>query len=98
MRPGTLVVRPVEYEVLPREMAGAVGLSPADVKDHFGDEVDLAVVKCVCVDRTGQKLTCVADARHFRELLQTGEASDPAGMTLTPSTWPVVLRGWRQAS
>ena len=98
MRPATLVVRAVEYEVLPLDMAGTIGLNPIEVKEHFGDQAELAVVKCVCVDETGEKFTCVADALHFRELLATGEAGDPAGMTLTRSTWPVIFRGWLQAS
>ena len=98
MRPGTLVVRAVEYEVLPRDQAGTVGLNPAEVKEHFRDQGDLAVVKCVCVGNTGEKFTCITDARHFKGLIDTGEAADPAGMTVSPARWPVVLRGWRQAS
>jgi hypothetical protein len=96
--PPTLVVRAVEYEVLPRDMAAAVGISPAEVKEHFADEADLAVIKCVCVDGNGVKLTCVAGARRFKEMLKTGEAGNPAGMRMTRSTWPFVFRGWRQAS
>jgi hypothetical protein len=98
MRPRAIVVRAVEYEVLPRDMAATVGISPAEVKELFPDEADLAVVKCVCVDRAGEKLTCVADAERFKELLKTGQAADPAGLIVTRLTWPVVFKGWRRAS
>jgi hypothetical protein len=96
MRPAKLI-RAIEWEVVPRDMAGSIGLTPTDVKTHFKDEDDLAVVKCVCVDdETGEKFTCVTDAQQFKGLVESGEAGDPAGMTLSRSTWPVVFRGWLQ--
>ena len=91
-------VRAIEYEILPRDLAGAVGLSPGEVKKYFGDQADLAVVKCVCLDEDGEKVTCIASAERFKELLASGEASDPQGTALTKSGWPVVFRGWVQAS
>jgi hypothetical protein len=97
MRPGTQI-RAIEWEVLPRDLAETIGLTPSEVKAHFGDQSDLAVVKCVCVDEAGEKFTCVTDTQHFKGLLESGEAGDPAGMTLTRATWPVVFRGWVEAS
>ena len=96
MRPGALVVRAVEYEVLPRTWP-CVGLDPAEAKAHFRDQTDLAVVKCVSIGRTGEKLTCIADAPRFMEHLDTGGTTNPSGI-LAASTWPVVFRGWPQAS
>lgn len=96
MRPGKMI-RPIEWEVVPRDMARVVGLTAVEVKEYFGDQADLAVVKCVCVDDEGEKLTCIANAQDFKELLASGEASDPQGTALTATGWPVVLRGWLQA-
>ena len=96
MQPGKMI-RPVEWETLPRDMAGVVGLTQVEVKKYFGDKADLAVVKCVCLDDDGEKLTCIANVKDFKELLASGEASDPQGTALTSSGWPVVFRGWLQA-
>ncbi|HYA68510.1 MAG TPA: hypothetical protein VED63_07240 [Acidimicrobiales bacterium] len=85
-------VRPVEHEVVSRDMINHLGLSPADMKGHFADQSEVAVVKAV--DRYGQKLTAVGDAQHWRELLASGEARDRDGVTLLQSHWPVLLRGW----
>ena len=87
MRPEKMI-RPIEWEVVPRDMGEVVGLTAVEVKKYFGDQSDLAVVKCVCVDDEGEKLTCIANVEHFKELLERA---------LTPSGWPVVFRGWLQA-
>ena len=96
MRPGRHI-RAIEWEVVPRDMAASIGLTPSEVKAHFGDRSELAVVKCVCVDEAGEKFTCVTDTQQFKGLIESGEAGDPAGMTLTRDRWPVVLRGWVEA-
>ena len=98
MRPRSLVVRAVEYEVLPRDLVASIVLDPVEVKQHFAQATDLAIVKCVCVHSNGERFTCIADAEDFQKLLETGEASDPAGVTVRRSTWPVILNGWYQAN
>jgi hypothetical protein len=91
-------VRAIEWESVSGERVGALGLSPVALKEFFGDQPELALVRCVCVGRRGEKFTCLADAQHFKGLIDSGQAGDPAGMTLEQGTWPVVLRGWVRAS
>jgi len=88
-------VRPVEHKVVPRDMVGHLGVSPADAKSHFGHQPEVAVVKVV--DASGQKLTVVGDAGHWKALLASGEARDREGVFLSREQWPVLLRGWVQA-
>jgi len=88
-------VRPIEHEVIARDMVCYLGLSPADVKSHFADQAEVAVVKAV--DRYGQKLTAIGDAQRWRVLLANGEARDRDGVVLSRAHWPVLLRGWSQA-
>jgi hypothetical protein len=94
MRPGT--VRAVEYEIVPRDVAESLGLAPTEVTRRLGEHPQVAVLRCV--DDVGQKMTAVGDPDHLRRLLASGQASDREGMPLMRSHWPVVLRGWRQAS
>jgi hypothetical protein len=57
---------------------------------------EVAIMRCV--DDRGVKLTAVGYADRLRTLLRSGEASDPAGMTLLSSGFPVVVQGWLKAS
>ena len=95
MEPG-LRVRAIEYQVITCDLAEVIGLSPVDVKAHFGDTLDLAVVKCA--DAQGRKYTAITEAIRFKKLLDSGEARQVEGMTLRQREWPVVFRGWLQAS
>jgi hypothetical protein len=60
--------------------------------EHLGDVTQVALVRCV--DTSGTKLTAFGDCDHLRRLLESGEASNPAGMVLSKQTFPVVLPGW----
>ena len=91
----TIRVRPIEHEVVPRDMVNHLGLSPVDIKSHFADQSEVAVVKAV--DRYGQKLTAVGDAQQWRQLLASGKVRERDGVTLSRAHWPVLLRGWPQA-
>jgi hypothetical protein len=96
VQPGT-TVRAIDYEVVSRDKAKTIGgLSVAAVEKYLGTLSKVAVLRCV--DDHGEKLTAVGDARHLKELLDSGEASDPAGMKLRRQDFPVVIRGWLQAS
>ena len=69
MRPGK-VIRAIEWEVMPRDMAGSIGLTPLDVEANFSDKDELAVVRCVCVDDAGEKFTCITDTERFKGLVR----------------------------
>jgi len=83
------VVRAIEYEVVPRSEAAFIGVSPHVFVKSM---TEIAVLRCV--DDSGEKVTTVCDAQHLRHLLRSGEASEPNGMTLPRSVFPVVLPGW----
>lgn len=89
-------VRAIEYEIWRRDEAIERGIALEEADDHPDGIDEVAVLKCV--DDRGQKLTAVGDVTHLRGLLASGEARDPAGMTLSPPAFPVVLPGWLQAS
>jgi hypothetical protein len=94
MRPGT-TVRAIDYETMPRDEVTGIGLSADAVDKYLGALAQVAVVRCV--DGHGRKLTAVGDAEHLKDLLASGAASDPAGMTLVRRGFPVVIRGWLPA-
>jgi hypothetical protein len=95
MQPGT-TVRAIDYEVVPRDKARTFGLSTDAIDKCLGSLTKVAVLRCV--DDTGEKITALGDSEALRELLDSGEASDPAGMKLMRRAFPVVIRGWLQAS
>lgn len=95
MQPGT-TVRAIEYEILPKGKATSIGLSIDAVEKYLGSLTQVAVLRCV--DDRGEKLTALGDAAYLRDLLASGEASNPAGMMLMRRGFPVVIRGWPQAS
>lgn len=94
MRPGT-TVRAIEYEILPKSQMANIGLTRAAV-ERLGNRPQVAVLRCV--DGDGEKLTAVGDADYLKDLLASGEARNPAGMKLVERGFPVVMRGWLQAS
>lgn len=94
MRPGT--IRPVEYEVLPQTQVETLGLASEMVAKYLSSVGEVAVLHCV--DDRGEKLTAIGYADHLQKLLRSGEASEPAGMRLHKSGFPVVVRGWLKAS
>ena len=94
MEPGT-VVRAIEYEIVPGFQIENFGLAPA-AACSLGTQGQVGVLRCV--DGQGEKVTVLVDTARLRELLESGEASDPAGMKLFDREPPVVIRGWPKAS
>lgn len=88
-------VRAIEYEIVPKFQIEMIGLT-ADAVDSLGPRSQVGVLRCV--DGHGDKVTVMGDAGRLRELLASGEASDPAGMRLAEREFPVVVRGWLKAS
>jgi len=89
MNEAALWVRAVEYEMVDPDQVGTI-------KQHFGNLEEVAVLRCV--DRRGVKLTAMGDPVHLRVLLASGQASNRDGMALRRPHWPVVVKGWFQAS
>lgn len=94
MRPG-LNVRAIEYEIVPASRVGRVKVADDAMKELLGGAAQVAMVRCV--DSRGTKLTAFGDGDQMRRLLDSGEASDPAGITLSEQSFPVVLPGWLRA-
>jgi hypothetical protein len=93
VQPGS--VRTIEYEIVPTSQAVDAGLTTDPVGVALRTLDQIAVLKCV--DHRGQKVTAVGNADTLRTLLQNGDASNPAGMTLSRTEFPVVLPGWPPA-
>jgi hypothetical protein len=89
---GGVTVRAIEYEMVPVGRAARMSLAALGVQEHLGNATQVAVLRCV--DDHGERLTAFGDSDHLQRLLDSGEASDPAGMTLCRETFPVVLEGW----
>jgi hypothetical protein len=47
-----------------------------------------------CVDHLGKKVTLVGQAVLVQNLVASGKASDPGGMTLSEQSFPVIVNGW----
>jgi hypothetical protein len=95
VQPGN--VRPIEYEIVPRNDADKVSRSMAAIiTKTLGVVSEVAVLRCV--DDKGEKLTAVGDADHFRKLLENGTARNPDGISLTTRKFPLVLLGWQRYS
>jgi len=87
-----VLVRAVDYEVVPTDEVTAIGLSPQHVHERLGATAQVGVLRCV--DRRGTRLTALADAEHLRQLVKSGVAGDPDGIRLNDRGFPVVVRGW----
>jgi hypothetical protein len=72
------------------------GLSTDAIDKYLGTLTKVAVLRCV--SDHDEKLTALGDSQALRELLDSGVASNPAGMKLMRRAFPVVIRGWLQAS
>jgi hypothetical protein len=93
VRPGS--VRTIEYEIVPTSQVVNAGLTTDPVGVHLRTLDQIAVLKCV--DHRGEKVTAVGNPDTLRTLLENGDASDPAGMTLSRKEFPLVLPGWPPA-
>jgi hypothetical protein len=93
LQPGC--VRAIDYEIVSLDEATSMGLVTPAAFQPIGNWAQLAVVRCV--DDSGEKLTAIGVDGHFRDLLASGDASDPRGMVLSKRGFPVVLPGWQPA-
>jgi hypothetical protein len=91
VQPGA--VRAIEYEIIDKEQATRNGLTGISLQaGELQAMPELGVLRCV--DHQGQKVTFVGHALHVRNLVASGKASDPSGMTLNEQSFPVVVNGW----
>jgi hypothetical protein len=75
-----------------KAQAARIGLKESLLAGELEAMPELGVLRCV--DHHGKKLTLVGQARHVRNLVASGIASDPSGMTLSEQSFPVVVNGW----
>jgi hypothetical protein len=90
VQPGT--VRAIEYEIVDNEQLVRNGLRDKSLAGQLRAMPELGVLRCV--DHRGKKLTLIGQARHVQNLVASGKASDPSGMTLNDRSFPVVVSGW----
>jgi hypothetical protein len=53
---------------------------------------EIAVLRCT--DAQGRKITVAGDVCRWLALLRTGSASDPEGIALDTTAFPVTRLGW----
>jgi hypothetical protein len=91
VQPGA--VRAIEYEIMDKAQATRNGLTGASLAAGELEAIpELGVLRCV--DHQGKKFTLVGHALHVRNLVASGKASDPSGMTISEQSFPVVVNGW----
>lgn len=90
MRPGH--VRIIEYEILNRDVAIALGLVVDGSSRELAEATELALLRCV--DPDGRKLSALVYADEFLQLLRNGEAGDVEGIALSKSKSFVLKAGW----
>jgi hypothetical protein len=90
VQPGA--VRAIEYEIVDKEQAARIGLRDRLLAGELEAMPELGMMRCV--DHHGKKLTLVGQARHVRNLVASGKASDPIGMTINEQSFPLVVNGW----
>ena len=88
-------VRTIEYEIVPRIYAPVTLASDLVAGNPRASEL-VAVLRCI--DCRGAKVTVVGSADHFQELLKSGAASRPSGVTLSSEEFPLVIDGWPVAN
>jgi hypothetical protein len=91
VQPGA--VQAIEYEIIDKEQATRNGLTGASL--GAGDlhaMPELGVLRCV--DHKGEKVTLVGHAVHVRNLVASGKASDPSGISISEESFPVVVNEW----
>ena len=47
-----------------------------------------------CVDHEGRRITVIGQVADVVNVVASGEASDPDGITLNDEMFPVVVSGW----
>jgi len=90
VQPGA--VRAIEYEIMDKEQAARIGLRGTSLAGELQSMPELGVLRCV--DHQGKKVTLVGHAAHVRNLVASGKASDPSGMTPNEQSFRVVVNGW----
>jgi hypothetical protein len=91
VQPGA--VRAIEYEIMDKEQATRNGLTGTSLEaGELQAMPELGVLRCV--DHQGKKVTLVGHAAHVRNLVASGKASDPSGMTPNEQSFRVVVNGW----
>jgi hypothetical protein len=90
VQPGT--VRAIEYEIVDKEQMVRNGLRDPSLAGQLQASSQLGVLRCV--DHQGKKVTLIGQASHVQNLVTSGKASDPSGMTLNDRAFPVVVSGW----
>jgi hypothetical protein len=62
------------------------------LKQALGATPQVGIIRCVT--KHGKKVTFASTAKTTRQLIKSGAASDPHGITISKKDFPVMFEGW----
>jgi hypothetical protein len=86
------MVRIIEYEVVHWSDLDAMGTLSTVLADALTIGSSIGFLRCV--DDHGRKVTFAGGADATKQLVASGAASQPAGISLSKKDFPVMLEGW----
>ncbi len=86
---GTLVI---EYQVLSWADLDGMGDLQVQLGEAMGVKSHVGILRCAAED--GTKVTFAGDAATTSELVRSGAASNPEGIAISKSAYPVSIDGW----
>lgn len=84
--------RIIEYQVLSWSDLDGMGYLQVQLKDAIGVTSHVGILRCVTGD--GNKVTFAGSAAATIDLVSSGAASNPAGIAISRSVYPVLIEGW----
>jgi hypothetical protein len=84
--------RIIEYQVLSWADLDGMGDIQVQLKEAMGVRSHVGILRCAA--EGGEKVTLLGDAAATSELVRSGAASDPEGVTISKLAYPVSIEGW----
>jgi hypothetical protein len=88
----TAATRIIEYQVLSWGDLDGMGDLQVQLKEAMGMKPHVGILRCATVG--GKKVTFAGDAAATSELVSSGAASNPEGIAISKSAYPVSIDGW----
>jgi hypothetical protein len=84
--------RIIEYQIVSWADLSTMGNFSRLVEDAMGTVAEVGILRCVTQD--GRRLTFVGEAAATEELVKSGAASNPEGISIAKKPFPIMLAGW----
>jgi hypothetical protein len=85
-------MRVIEYEIVTWADLLNLGSWAELVESKMGTVAAVGVLRCAT--RTTTKVTFIGDAEATRELIKSGKAGNPVGVSISKEKFPIMLSGW----